>query len=42
MLAKDYGRKVQSSETLIQMAAIRLLVRRCTDISLRAKPCADV
>jgi putative transposase len=27
-LAKDYERKVQTSETLIQLAAIRLLLRR--------------
>jgi hypothetical protein len=29
-LAKDYGRKVQTSETLIEFAAIRLLLRRLT------------
>jgi hypothetical protein len=27
-LAKDYERKVQTSETLIELAAIRLLLRR--------------
>jgi putative transposase len=28
-LAKDYERRVQTSETLIELAAIRLLLRRC-------------
>jgi hypothetical protein len=28
LLAKDYERKVQTSETLIELAAIRLLLRR--------------
>jgi transposase len=28
-LAKDYERKVQTSEALIELAALRLLLRRC-------------
>jgi transposase len=37
-LAKDYARKVQSSETLIELAATRLVLRRLSRHSLHARP----
>jgi hypothetical protein len=33
-LAKDYERKVQTSETLIEIATIRMLLRRLAAVTL--------